>query len=409
MSIEATDFIYNRKEMKRQLYALTILLVAGFSNLATANDSIPSGFSRPMSWRIGVEANPSMIPGTNRFLKGYNNETKKINKGLSGVIRADFSFSPETMEGMLYPGLYQGVGVGINTFFSNSLLGTPVSMYVYQGAPFINISNRLSLGYEWRFGAACGWKHYDKEMNDNNSAVSTSVTAQLGIGLKLSYSLSDRWNISLGINGTHYSNGNTSWPNAGVNAIGATIGIAYILNPQSQKVEVPLWLEDKADKGLWYYDIIAYGAWRKRAVHLMDEPQLCPGKFGIIGFQFSPLRKLNRYVAIGPSLDLQWDESAGIEPYWVEGTTGSDIKFERPPFGKQISVGLSAHAELTMPIFSVNAGIGYDFVNPKGDRRFYQSLALKTFITQNIFLNVGYRLGDFKTPQNLMLGLGVRL
>lgn len=395
--------------MKRQLYALTMLLVAGFSNLATANDSIPSGFSRPMSWRIGVEANPSMIPGTNRFLKGYNNETKKINTGLSGDIRADFSFSPETMEGMLYPGLYQGVGVGINTFFSNSLLGTPVSMYVYQGAPFINISNRLSLGYEWRFGAACGWKHYDNEMNDNNSAVSTSVTAQLGIGLKLSYSLSDCWNISLGINGTHYSNGNTSWPNAGVNAIGATIGIAYILNTQTQQAEVPYWMEDEADKGRWYYDIIAYGAWRKRAVHLVAEPQLCPGKFGIIGFQFSPLRKLNRYVAIGPSLDLQWDESAGIEPYWVEGTTGSDIKFERPPFGKQISVGLSAHAELTMPIFSVNAGIGYDFVNPKGDRRFYQSLALKTFITQNIFLNVGYRLGDFKTPQNLMLGLGVRL
>ena len=133
------------------------------------------------------------------------------------------------------------------------------------------------------------------------------------------------------------------------------------------------------------------------------------GKFGIVGFQFSPLRKLNRYVAVGPSLDLQWDESAGIEPYWVEGTTGNDIKFERPPFGKQISVGLSAHAELTMPIFSVNAGIGYDFVNPKGDRRFYQSLALKTFVTNNLFLNVGYRLGDFKTPQNLMLGVGVRL
>ena len=395
--------------MRRQLYTLILILGASISAMASDNDSIPAGFSKSMTWRIGVEATPSMIPGTNRFLEGYNNELKKIKAGLSGDIRADFSFAPETREGMLYAGLYQGVGLGINSFFSNSLLGTPVSTYVYQGAPIFNISKRISLGYEWRFGAAFGWKHYDKEINDNNSAVSTSVTAQLGIGLKLRYSLSDRWQLSMGINGTHYSNGNTSWPNAGVNTIGATIGITYILNPQSQQVEVPLWLEEEADKGRWYYDIIAYGAWRKRAVHLVYEPQLCPGKFGIVGFHFSPLRKLNRYVAVGPSLDLQWDESAGIEPYWVEGTTGNDIKFERPPFGKQISVGLSAHAELTMPIFSVNAGIGYDFVNPKGDRRFYQSLALKTFVTNNLFLNVGYRLGDFKTPQNLMLGVGVRL
>lgn len=62
-----------------------------------------------------------------------------------------------------------------------------------------------------------------------------------------------------------------------------------------------------------------------------------------------------------------------------------------------------------MPIFAVNVGLGYDFLNPKGNKRFYQSLTLKTFITRNIFLNVGYRLGNFKDPQNLMLGVGVRL
>ncbi len=121
------------------------------------------------------------------------------------------------------------------------------------------------------------------------------------------------------------------------------------------------------------------------------------------------MRRLNRWVAVGPSLDIQFDESAGLEPYWVQWTTGDDIKFHRPPFGKQLSAGLSAHAELTMPIFSVNAGIGYDFVNPAGNQRFYQSLALKAFVTRHIYVNVGYRLGDFKRPQNLMLGAGVRI
>lgn len=121
------------------------------------------------------------------------------------------------------------------------------------------------------------------------------------------------------------------------------------------------------------------------------------------------MRQLGRYVAVGPSLDLQWDESAALDSYWIDGSYGENIKFERPTFGKQISAGLSAHAELTMPVFAVNAGLGFNIVNPEGEKRFYQSLTLKTFVSRNLFLNVGYRLGSFKEPQNLILGIGVRL
>lgn len=388
---------------------MALLLCISLDASASSPDSIPSGFRQPLTWRAGVEANPAWVPGTNSFLKGYNNESKKIQSALSGDLRAAFSFAPDSKEGMLYHGLYQGIGVGVNSFFSGSLLGTPVSAYVFQGAPFAHLSSRLSLGYEWRFGAAFGWRHYDEETADNNAAVSTSVTALLGVGVKFHYALSERWLLSAGINATHYSNGNTSWPNAGVNAIGATIGIAYILNPRTAHTDTPTPLSAEADKGRWVFDIMAYGAWRKRAVYITEEPQICPDRFGIVGMQFSPLRKLNRWVAVGPALDMQWDESAGIAPYWIKGTSGSEIKFARPPFGKQLSIGISAHAELTMPIFSVNAGVGYDLVSPKGEKRFYQSLTLKTFLTRNLFLNVGYRLGGFKDPQNLTLGVGIRL
>ena len=33
----------------------------------------------------------------------------------------------------------------------------------------------------------------------------------------------------------------------------------------------------------------------------------------------------------------------------------------------------------------------------------------QTFLTKYLYINVGYRLGEFRDPQNLMLGLGVRL
>lgn len=376
-----------------------------------ASDSIPSGFSKPLEWHVGAELSPAWVPHTNAFLKGNNAESKKISGSISGDIRADFSFNPESREGMLYKGVYQGIGVGVRSFFANDLLGTPVSAYVYQGAPIVHLNKRLWLVYEWQFGAAFGWKHFDKETAENNAVVSTSVTAHMGLGLKLHYSVNDNWQLCFGIDANHYSNGNTSWPNAGVNTIGATVGVSYIINPLANSVSSSAYVETEADKGRWFYDITAFGAWRKRIVTVgyTPEAELLPGKFGVLGLQFSPMRQLNRWVAVGPAIDLQWDESAGLEPYWVEGSYDDNIKFERPPFGKQISAGISAHAELTMPIFSVNVGMGYDFINPKGNKAFYQSLTLKTFITKNIYLNTGYRLGNLEDPQNLMLGIGVRL
>lgn len=399
-------------ELKRHiniLYCVAAVLL--ISCIAAQADTIPSAFSRTPQWRIGTELTGAGVPGSNTFLRGENPEGKRIGSRLAGDIRADFSFNPATREGILFKGLYQGLGFGVNTYFSNSLLGTPITAYVYQGAPIVTFSDRLWLGYEWQFGAAFGWKHFSEESDESNYAVSTAVTAHMGLGLKLNYRLNDRWQLALGVTAHHNSNGNTSLPNAGINSIGATVGIAYLLNPQTSAGHQDEALEHEADRHEWFYDIMAYGAWRKRIVTIgvPPEPELCPGRFGIVGMQFSPMFRLNRMVAVGPALDMQWDESAGIEPYWVEGSHDENILFERPPFSKQLSLGLSAHAELTMPIFSVNAGLGYDILSPKGEKRFYQSLTLKTFVTKKLFLNVGYRLGSFKDPQNLMLGAGVRL
>lgn len=386
-------------------------MLLGVSLPAVAADTIPSGFSRPVEWRIGAEVALEGVPGTDRFLKGNNPEEKRINTTFAADLRAGFSFNPATRQGMLYRGLYQGVGVSYNTYFAPSLLGTPVSVYAYQGAPIVHLSPRLWLGYEWQFGAAFGWKHYSEFGSPANAAVSTAVTAHMGMGLKLHYSLSDNLQLAVGVGGRHFSNGNTSWPNGGVNSIGATIGVAYILNPQTGAQARDKALEAEADRHGWFYDIVAYGAARKRIIKLREwmEPQLCPGRFGVVGLQFSPMYRLNRWVAVGPALDAQWDEGAGLPPYWVDDTFLDNIQFRRPPFGKQLNVGVSAHAELTMPIFSVNCGLGYDFINPVGNKAFYQSLTLKTFLTKNIFLNVGYRLSEFNIPQNLVLGLGLRL
>lgn len=382
-----------------------------------ANDSIPSGFSVKPQWEIGVNMASDYVFGTDSYLRGTNIEGENIDASLSGALRAGFTFNSGSREGMLYKGLYQGVGLGIRTFFHKSLLGTPGSAYVFQGAPFAHFGNKVHLGYEWKFGVAFGWHHTGYESWDNTSVISTAVTAHMGVALKLQYDLSDHFILSLGLEGTHFSNGNTSWRNAGLNSGGISIGASYVINPQPAK-KAPEELKEEADRKRWFYDIMAFGAWRKRVFylpecsytqHLDRLDAVAPGTYPVFGVQFAPSISLNRWVAVGPALDVQWDKSADMSRHWIEKPIGEGYSFSHIPFGNQISVGLSAHAELTAPIFSVNAGIGYNIVNPKGDKAFYQSLTVKTFVTKHIYLNVGYRLGAFKAPNHLMLGVGYRI
>lgn len=397
--------------MKNKVLALVLILlwIAG-----AKADTIPSPFSKPMTWRIGMEAAPSWAIPSNDFMRGNNPEGRRVDAAISGDLRADFSFNPNSRPALIYPGLYQGIGIGATTFFCNSLLGAPFSTYAYQGAPIRRFSDRLWLGYEWQFGAAFGWKAYLLQDRTNNAPEGSAVTAHMGLGVKLHYALNESWELTGGLMIRHYSNGNTSWPNRGINTMGATVGISYMLTRPEIRVNPNLAsaLAEEADRQRWTTDITVYGAWRKRVVRrpeFIDGQQLAPGKFGILGLQVSPLRKLDRYVAVGPQFDFQYDESAGLAPYWVEGTFDSGIKFFRPPFRKQISAGISAHAELTMPIFSLNVGLGYDFLNPEGNKAFYQMITLKTFLTKHLYINTGYRLGNFSTQQNLLLGVGVRL
>ncbi|MDE6714933.1 MAG: acyloxyacyl hydrolase, partial [Muribaculaceae bacterium] len=203
-----------------------------------------------------------------------------------------------------------------------------------------------------------------------------------------------------------YSNGNTSWPNSGVNTVSARVGMAYLFNSGDCK-ENYLMPEDDY-KSHWSLDVMTFAAPRKKIVQITEEPQLLSGSFLVAGVNIAPMYNFNKYFAAGVSLDAQYNESAGLQDYWVQDTYGDDIKFYRPPFHKQISAGLSARAEFIMPIFTINAGIGQYLIGPSETRRTYQTLNLKTYIFKGIYLNVGYQLCDFRYPENLKLGVGYR-
>ncbi len=396
-----------KHNINKYLCAITIAMISGPTVMLAQDDSwLSRPHGKTTAHTISLDMRPSWVVPTNAFLRGYDDGTRIVSGAVSPHIRYSFKFSPETREGVLYPHAYQGVGVSYTQFFKETALGHPVNLYLFQGARIASLAPGLSLDYEWNFGASAGWKKFEPLDNPMHGPIGSNVNAYINLSLLLSYRIDSKWRVMAGIEGTHYSNGNTHLPNNGVNLIGGRIGVAYTIG-EDRSGEVPVAVESfKPGLG---YDLTVYGATRQRILieYKGSVGEYIPGSFGIAGMNFAPMYSFNRYLRAGVSADFQYDESANLAKYRVPGTFDENIKFYRQPFSKRFSAGLSLHAELTMPIFSINIGLGRNIIaNGRDTKIFYQTLALKAYVIKGAYLQAGYQLRDFHQPNNLMLGVG---
>ena len=360
--------------------------------------------------RFEIEAVPGMVLHTNKYLKGDNPEVRTMNH--SFVTRLKYAFAPpeNSEKAQIYKGVYQGVGLSYHDI--NPQLGNPVSLYLFQGATVKTLTEQLSLNYEWDFGLTYGWKPYDQKTNPANHVIGSKTTAYIDVGLYLRWLVSKNLDLNLGATLTHYSNGNTSIPNAGLNVFGIKASAAYYINRTEDRIrpsKVPAF-----DK-YWATDLTLYGAWKRKGIDTDNGSHAVPGTYGVFGFNLNPLYHMNHWLNLGGSLDMAYDESAGIEidPEALKGDllnlTKEDVN--KPEWYRRIALGVSARAEFVMPYFTINFGIGHNIVNTsvKDFSGFYEILALKIGLTRQTYLHIGYSLYDFYYPNNLMLGLGLHL
>ena len=320
-------------------------------------------------------------------------------------LKYGFTFPPDSKEGRFYPGVWQGLGAGVNFFGNHKGLGTPISIYLFQGAPVWNIEKNLSLYYEWYFVISAGWKPSDGVTALSNLIVGSRMNAYINLGAGLLWKLDSHYSLTAGLEVTHFSNGNTSFPNPGVNLAGLRIGVTRTFGDEPYK-PVKTFQEDTLKRKKFGVDVTLYGAWRKRVYRGGDDPVLLRGHFMVAGIDINPMWNLSRLFRVGPSLDVQWDESTDLKRNYAQGSTTGDIYFYRPNPWRQICWGLSARGELVMPLFSVNIGIGYNPFGPMESRATYQMANLKVRIFKGFYVNIGYQLLDFQKQNNLMLGLG---
>lgn len=389
----------------------------GFQPSPASADSLASS-SRKITSFAGFDVRPSYVFSSYKddVLTAMLDSEKayKTTGDVSLHLKYGFSFSPLSKEGAIFPGAWQGVGASVNFFGNSRGTGIPVGIYLFQGAPVCRISSSLSLYYEWNFGASFGWRPCDGHTASSSLITGSTINAYINIGAGLRWIPEKNWALTVGLDLTHFSNGNTSFPNPGMNMAGLRVGISRYfgrkgaLSALAPAHSLSTLSSDSAArrKGRPEFDVTLYGAWRKRVYRGGEKPILLNGHFAIAGLGLSPMWKITKNFRAGASVDFQWDESTDLRRNHAYGSTSEDISFYRPSFFRQVSGGLSARAELVMPIFSVNIGMGYNVIGPEESIASYQLANLKLRIVKGFYLNIGYQLLDFSRQSNLMLGFG---
>lgn len=362
---------------------------------------------------IGVELRPEYVCPTNPFLAGDNLARQPIDLSLAAHLRYSFRFQPGSRPDRIYGGAYQGIGFSYYSFENREELGTPVAFYIFQGARIARISRRLSFNYEWNFGLSFGWQPYDAQMNPANMMMGSKVNAYINADFYLNVMLTRELDFSAGLSMTHFSNGNTKFPNAGLNSIGMKFGLLYCFGRADDpliKPRRPLLAPDFPRH--FSYDLVLFGSWRRKGVEVGDKQYASPNAYGVAGFNFATMYNFGYKFRAGVSLDGVYDGSANVytEDYIVEtGGSNPGYTFYTPSLDKQIALGISGRAEFVMPYFTVGIGLGFNVLHKGGDlKSFYQMLTLKIAATRRTFIHIGYCLKDFQTPNYLMLGVGFR-
>ena len=378
-----------------------VLLLSAFRSYGSDSLTV-----RRLHHDVTVAASAGYNLPSHGFYNGYNPLRKPITANSSLHLEYSFGLTDATALGRLYPGVTQGLGLSALTFYCHELMGSPVGVYIFQNASIYEFKPGLSLDYSWRLGASCGWRR--------NDIVATPFNISVNIGLLLSWDISPEWTLGFGPEFTHYSNGDTSYPNGGANLMNLRVGLTgHVVentssNDRREIMKYESELREKSFSDRLHYDLLLTGGWRAGKVY-RDIYAVVNRPFPCFGLNFMPMYRLSRNFSVGASLDLLADRSADLYDIVFEENSKNVISYSQPPLYKQIAAGLSLRGDITMPIFTVGAGVGAFVPGTSHSLRgLYTVFTLKAFLNERLFLNVTYRLSSLNYTHNLMYGLGWR-
>lgn len=388
--------------MKKLFFASLFAMLGTLSLLA--NDSIkskPPHFMALNTTEGVVFATNDFVSGDNR-IKNYTSFTLKYGIAAQGDNWKDYEYGMPTL----------GVGLYMANFHRKEDLGTPFSLFFFQGAQLRRFNPRWSLNYEWNLGASFNWKHYDPFDNPENVALGSTVNVHVGGNLFMNWRMSKKFDLNTGAGFTHFSNGASSLPNKGLNMANLYVELIYHFNREEKEAPMLNPYTPPTFKKRIDHDLMFLITSREAKVDTLGTGLATPythRKFKVLGVSYAHMLNNTYRYKWGPSIEATYDESSGATA-WREVLPETGKSYDRTRLGKvndRFTVGLSMKGEIAMPAYAVFANLGYNVIHGnENDKRLYQILGVKIHLKDNLFGTFGIRAHNFGQAEYLFWNLG---
>lgn len=208
---------------------LLLLILSFYSTLAWAQADADSTRGKNI-FSIGIRGHGGY------FLK-HSATLNPLKESYPFGFEADLAWQLTGKKAYAFCSCYPRVGVSVNymNFDNGPVLGSAYYALAYV-EPVFFVPKRFNLSFRIALvGLAFMDRPYDEDSNPANLAYSTYVAFPMALGIGFNYRIDKHWNIRLGGNYNHISNGGIKNPNKGLNWPTAHLGVDYSISPVELK------------------------------------------------------------------------------------------------------------------------------------------------------------------------------
>lgn len=381
---------------------LTILILGVSISLFAQDQEAP-----PPNKFIRADYEYGYVLQTDDFLRFNNLSGGAITQAMGG--RIEFGWQARGRN--VYDNIlnYPSYGAGILTygFPQTGELGKPNALYFFMNNPFKRWGD-FSIDYFIRLGMSYNWEPNDPAVNPANLVLGSYRNLYISAGAEAKYRIGTHVDASLGIGFCHFSNGQSSLPNSGMNLLTPNLGIKYNFNEgvktEYKKTPVP----EYTDKALEFYFTLGNGI---RQIFYDSATTGVPNKLGVSYPVYNISTALQYQFGwggkYGGGLDfIYW----GAQNPGIELGPGGIIQAKEVPFNEKLQLGVFISYEFVLNNVSIYAQPGFRVLRTKYEGMppdFYQHLAIKYHL-QDLILGVAIRAVNFGQAEYIEWNIGYR-
>lgn len=384
---------------------LTLIFILAFALplFAQTSDSSTVKHSGPNFFLRGDFESGSVIPSSD--LPGY--VTNVIGGNIEAGWQATGSNKYDAILG--YPAF--GFGFLSYSFPQTDSLGKPNAFYMFLNAPFKRWE-KFSLNYIIRLGMSYNWEPSDPVANPFHAALGSYRNLYISAGFEGQYLIGESLSASLGVKFAHFSNGQSSLPNAGMNLLTPHLGLKYDFNGGNRPSFVKPPKPEFTEKGMEYYVTVGTGI---RQIFFSPQDSIVATRIPQQGESYPVYN-----ISMAAQYQFGWAGKfgGGLDfIYWgaynpaIEIGPGNVIQAIKYPFKDYLQLGVFISYEFVLNNVSIIAQPGYrvirkDYKDKPTD--FYQHLGLKYHV-HNLIVGVAIRAINFGQAEYIEWSLGYRI